>query len=240
VTGPFLNAFGILLGALLGLVLREPLNWRTQNFCKSALGAATVLCGLHLVWLNVGGPFGHGLKQLLIALLALVLGHLLGKILALQKISNRTGRFAADLLNGRQRTQSGKTADGFLAATLLFCAAPLGLIGAVTDGADGYFFPLLLKAAMDGLAMTSFVKMFRWPVALSAIPVFLFLFGLATGVHDFLLPKLADAAGLHAVNVVAGLIICAMTAVILEIRRVELANYLPALFIAPLLTRWLL
>ena len=177
------------------------------------------------------------LKQLFIAFLAVVLGSLLGKILALQKISNRLGRHAAGLLAGATTGSRVKPADGFKAATILFCAAPLGLVGAVTDGLGDYFSPLALKAVMDGLAMTSFVKMFRWPTALAAIPVFFFFTGLTYIVHTFALPRLASPALLHSVNAAAGLIICAMTLVILEARRVELANYLPALFLAPLLTK---
>lgn len=240
VMGPFLNALGILLGALFGLARREPLSLRTQNFFKSALAAFTVFCGLQLLWLNLGGSFGHVLGQLFVAGLAMILGNLLGKVLALQKMSNRLGRFAAGLLNGSASTGAGQTFDGFLAASLLFCAAPLGIVGAVTDGLSGYFLPLLLKAVMDGLAMTSFVKMFRWPVALSALPVFLLLLGIATAMHRFVLPMLAAAPLMPALNVAAGLIICSMTLVILEVRKVELANYLPALFIAPVLARVLL
>jgi uncharacterized membrane protein YqgA involved in biofilm formation len=53
------------------------------------------------------------------------------------------------------------------------------------------------------------------------------------------LPKLATPELVHAINATAGLLICSMTLVILEVRRVELANYLPALFLAPILSRFL-
>ncbi len=109
----------------------------------------------------------------------------------------------------------------------------------MTDGLGGYFFPLALKAVMDALAMASFVKLFRWPVALAAIPVFLFLDGLAFGVHAFVLPQLTAPELLQSVNAAAGLVICATTLVILGIRRVELANYLPALALGPILTKLL-
>jgi len=235
VIGAFLNALGILLGSLLGLVRREPVSPRIQAQFKSALGAGTAFCGLQLLWLNVGGSAFTVLKQLFLAGLALVLGNLLGRLLALQKISNRLGRHAAGLLGSAVT----KPVDGFAAVTILFCAAPLGLVGAVTDGLENYFFPLVLKAVMDGLAMTSFVKMCRWPVALVAVPVFLFLNGLAVIVHTFVLPKLATPEMVHAINAAAGLLICSMTLVILEVRRVELANYLPALFLAPILSKLL-
>jgi hypothetical protein len=240
VIGAFLNALGILLGALFGLIRREPLTARTQTYFKSLLGAFTAFCGLQLVWLNVSGTFGSVLKQLFLAFLAVVLGSLLGKALALQKMSNYLGRHAAGLLAGVQTGLPAKPLDGFKAASILFCAAPLGLVGAVTDGLDNYFYPLVLKAVMDGLAMTSFVKMFRWPAALAAVPVFLFLNGLALAAHSFVLPLLDTPALLHSVNAAAGLVICAMTLVILEARRVELANYLPALALAPILTRLLI
>src|ERR1039458_1662564 len=51
--------------------------------------------------------------------------------------------------------------------TILFWAAPLGLLGAVADGLSGYYYLLAVKAVMDGLAMASFVKMVRWPAGLS-------------------------------------------------------------------------
>ena len=173
--GAFLNAVAILLGALFGLVRREPLTLRTQKSCQSALGAFTAFCGLQLVWLNVSGSFTVVLTQLFLAVLAVVLGNLLGKILGLQKISNRLGRHAAQLLARAGENPATRPADGFWAATILFCAAPMGIIGALTDGLGYYFYPLAVKGVMDGLAMTSFVKSLRWPVAMSALPLFLFL-----------------------------------------------------------------
>ncbi|HTA94738.1 MAG TPA: DUF554 family protein [Verrucomicrobiae bacterium] len=84
-TGAFLNALGILLGALFGLVLDKPLSVRTQDFFRRALGSATIFFGLRLVWLNVNGIFLSCAKQVFLALLALVLGNLIGKLLSLQK-----------------------------------------------------------------------------------------------------------------------------------------------------------
>lgn len=238
-TGAFLNALGILLGAFFGLARREPLTLRTQKSCQSALGAFTAFCGLQLVWLNVGGAFSVVVKQLFIAVLAIVLGSLLGKILGLQKISNRLGRHAAQLLTRAEKNPAARPADGFLAATILFCAAPMGIIGALTDGLGYYFYPLAIKGVMDGLAMTSFVKSHRWPVALAALPVFFFLSGLTWLAQHNLANALSNPALMHSFNAAAGLILCAITLLILQVRRVEIANFLPALALAPLLTHWL-
>ena len=94
-TGAFLNALGILLGALFGLAQRAPLSAGTQDFFRRALGAATVFFGLRLVWLHVHGTFWSCAKQLLIALLAVTLGNWIGRLLRLQTMSNRLGRYAS-------------------------------------------------------------------------------------------------------------------------------------------------
>ena len=233
--GAFLNALGILLGALFGLAVHAPLAARTQNFFKSALGAFTVFYGLRLIYENVHGTFSMCCKQLFLAALAVVLGYWLGKLLRLQKMSNRVGHQAALMLAAAQKNPPGNPAAGFAAATILFCAAPLGILGAVADGLENYFYLLLVKAVMDGLAMMSFVKMFRWPAALAALPVFLFLNGLSLAVQLGAQPWLDAHVLTHSVSLAAGIVTGIVALVIFEVRRVELANYLPALAVAPLL-----
>jgi hypothetical protein len=237
--GAFLNAIGILLGGLFGLARRQPLSAPAQYFFRNALGAFTVFFGLRLVWVSVHGSFLSVLKQIFIAFLAVLLGFWLGKLLHLQKISNRLGRSAGNAIAFAQKTPPGGAADGFAAGAVLFCAAPLGLIGAVTDGLSGYFYLLAVKAVMDGLATVSFVKMFRWPAALAAIPVFIFLSAITAACHFFAAPFLDAHHLTGAVNAAAGLVACAVALVIFETRKVELANYLPGLVLAPLLA-WLL
>jgi len=243
-TGAFINALGILIGGLLGLAMLQPLSLRTQLFFRSVLGAATVFCGLELVWLGVSGPFLDALQQIGVAGLGVIIGFWTGRWLHLQNASNRLGRFAGRLVTAVQVGAPRKT-GGFTACTILFCAAPLGLLGAVADGlpardaSTGFFYLLAIKALMDGLAMTGFVKVFGWPSAVSAFPVFAFLSGITLACRFWARPML-EAHGLTgAVQAAAGFIACAIALMILEVRRVELANFLPALVVAPLLTWWL-
>jgi len=239
IIGAFLNATGILFGSLFGLSRRESLSARAQFIFRNALGVATVFFALRLVWLSINGTFLSCLKQLFIAALAITLGSLLGKLLGLQKISNYLGRYATRLLSSAQSDPYRKMADGFCACTILFWAAPLGLLGAVADGLSGYYYLLAIKGVMDGLAMTSFVKMFRWPAAMSAIPVFALLGFITLACQLYARPFLEARALIDSVNAAAGLVACAVALVIYEVRRVELANFLPALVVAPLLA-WLL
>ena len=237
-TGAFFNALGILFGGLFGLALRQPLSLRAQIFLRSALGAFTVYSGLCLVWLGINGTFLSALKQICIALLALTVGGLLGKLFGLQKISNHLGRYAGNILAAGQSGPPRRVSAGFSACAVLFCAAPLGLIGAVADGLSGYFYLLAVKAIMDGLATLGLVKNFGWPTAFSAFPVLLFLGVLTLACQLYARPWLASHGLIESVNVVGGLIACVVALVIFEVRNVQLANFLPSLVVAPLLT-WL-
>lgn len=239
-TGAFLNALGILIGGLFGLALRQPPSLRAQLFFRSLLGVLTLFFGLRLVWLSVNGLFRSVLEQLFIAVLAMTVGNLLGKLLGLQKISNHLGRYAGNIISSGSRHP---TAAGFTAYTVLFCVAPLGLIGAVADGMSGYCYLLAVKAVMDGLATLGSVKTLGWPAALSAFPVFLFLGAITLACRLYAVPFLTSLSStgvdlVNSVSVVAGLVSWAVALVIFQVRKVELANYLPGLVVAPLLT-WL-
>ena len=84
---------------------------------------------------------------------------------------------------------------------------------------------------------------FWWRVArpfsltASAIPVLVYQ-GTITLMAKSAEQYLHNQALLDSVNATGGLVIFCISLVILEIRRVEVANYLPSLIFAPLLTYW--
>lgn len=244
VTGAILNAAGILIGGIYGLMRTTPLSAPTQGFFKMSLGVFAMFFGLRLTWLSLSGTFGQVMKQIAIAFVAIILGSLLGKLLRLQKLSNRLGQYARRLIESTRPNDPHRFSNGLNACAILFCAAPLGILGAIQDalpvqaGGMGYFFPLAVKACMDGLAMFGFVKLFGWGAMVSALPVFVFQGTITMAGHVYLEPFLRDHGLLDSVNAVGGLIVCTVGVVIFEIRRVELADYLPSLAVAPLIT-WL-
>lgn len=234
--GSFLNALGILLGALIGLVRSQPLSRRLQLFFRNAIGALNFSFGVYLIYLSIGGSFFSCFKQVLIGFFAIILGFWIGKLFGLQKLSNRIGRLAGNAIVITQKNGMKSWTDGFSACAMLFCAEPLGVVGAVAEGLSGFFYLLAVKALMDALAMSDLVKIFRWPSALSAIPIFLFFSSVSMATQIYIKSHLTMPQS-NAINVAAGMITCVVTIVIFEIRKVELANYLPAMVVAPLLVK---
>ena len=245
-TGTILNAAGIVIGAGAGLLRKTPLSPATQLFLQRALGVATVFFGLRLTWISLSGSGSilRILGLLGIVLLALVLGRLTGRLLHLQKMSNRLGRFATERMAAAKPGNPRRFSDGFNACAVLYCAAPLGIVGPICDGltvhsaAGEYFYPLAVKAVMDGMAAMSFVSLFGAGVALSAVPVLVFQGTVTLLCMRFLQPFLQAHGLVDPVNATAGLLIFCVAVIIFGLRKIELTDYLPSLVFAPLLAFW--
>jgi uncharacterized protein len=185
--------------------------------------------------MSLNGSFLHILKQLLVMVVALMLGKMVGRLLRLQKMSNRLGRQARDCLTAARPDSPSRLNDGFKTCSALFCAAPLAILGSVQDGLSGYYYPLAVKAVIDGLATMGFVRLFGWGTMLAAVPV-LALQGTITLVcAQFLKPVLEPRGLVEPINAVGGLLVFCVALIILELKKLELADYLPSLICAPLL-----
>jgi len=108
----------------------------------------------------------------------------------------------------------------------------------VQDGLSGYYYPLAVKAVMDGLATLGFALLFRWGVLFAALPVLAFQGTLTLLCAQFLKPFLEAHSLVDSANAVGGLLVFSVALVILELKKIELADYLPSLIFAPLLA-WL-
>jgi len=236
--GTTLNVAGILAGGFVGLARRKPLSPANESFFKVGLGVFTVFYGLRLTWLSVNGTFLQISRQLLIAVLALMLGKTFGQLLRLQELSNRLGQQARGLIAATKAPDARQLGEGFKTCAALFCAAPLAILGSVQDGLSGYYYPLAVKAVMDGLATMGFLSLFGWGVMLAALPVLVFQGTITLVCTQYLKPFLEMHSLVDPVNAAGGLLVFSVALVILQLKKLALANYLPSLVFAPLLA-WL-
>jgi uncharacterized protein len=235
-TGTVLNAAAILIGGAIGLTIARDLSPQNQLRLKILLGALTVYVGLSMAWNGFSGGIGQRLIQFAIGLFSLMLGNFTGQLLRLQRGLNRLGRIAKEKMSGAG-IQENRLGEGFITCTLLFCVGPMAILGALQDGLLGEYRTLAIKAAMDGLATMAFAKIFGWGVLLSAIPVFAYQ-GTITLLAGALEQHLRDPLMVEALNLTGGLMVFSIALIILELKKVALANYLPSLVYAPLFT-WL-
>lgn len=235
--GTILNAVGILVGGVIGLTVANRIKPSTLVVMKAMLGALTVFVGLKLTLTSLSGSFGSVMKQLGIVVLALTLGRMTGRLLHLQKFLNGLGRYAKERYTRTDINSPQRLSEGFITCTLLFCVGPMAIIGALQDGLEGHWQTLGIKALMDGLATMAFVTTFGWGVMLSVIPVVAYQGTITLGAR-FLAPYLQDLPLMDSVNATGGLLVFCIALIILELKKIELADYLPSLAFAPLLTWW--
>jgi uncharacterized membrane protein YqgA involved in biofilm formation len=235
VIGTILNGGAILAGGVTGLVVARDLAPAHQHRLKLGLGVFVVYAGLSTVWSATNGSLGQIVKQIGVVLLALVLGNLAGKALRLQKSFNFLGQYAKERIAKARPADPNRTSEGFITCSLLFCAAPLAILGALQDGFTGDFKPLAIKSVMDGLATMAFARTFGWGVLLSFIPVVSYQ-GTISLAAQTLQPFLRDHALLDSVSATSGLLICCLAMIVLDLKKVRVADYLPSLIFAPLLT----
>ncbi len=236
VIGTLINAGAILVGGIIGLTVTKDLSAARQVLLKNILGIFTVWVGLSMSWKSLNGGFGHILKQLLIVILALTVGRIVGQLLRIQKSLNRIGQLAKEKF-AQAGPSSHRIADGFVTCTLLFCVGPMAILGALQDGLYRDAHTLIIKACMDGLATIAFAKAFGWGVMLSAIPVLAYQ-GSITLLAQVLEPVLRTQALLDSLGATGGLLIFCVALVVLGLKKIDLADYLPSLVMAPLLTWW--
>ena len=237
-SGTLLNGLAIVLGGVLGLTLARRIPEQRQLLLRRLIGVFTVYVGVRMTWDGLNGSFLQVAKQFGIMMLALSLGNFTGHLLGIQRALNRLGHSAQERFARAQAGGVPNVSEGFITCTMLFCVGPMAIIGALKDGFQGDYRVLAVKAAMDGLSTMAFAATFGWGVILSAIPVVAYqgtITLLAGGLAPWLL-KQTDL--LDAISAAGGLMVFSIALVIFELKKVELANYLPALVYAPLFT-WL-
>ncbi|HSH95636.1 MAG TPA: DUF554 domain-containing protein [Roseimicrobium sp.] len=238
-TGTFINGGAILLGGILGLTLKNAIPPSAQDLIKSGLGVFTLYAGFCMIWAGVSGSFGSVMKQLGIIMLALVLGNIVGKVIGIQRRLNRLGNYAQERFSKSVNDPNRPAGDGFVTCTLIFCVGPMAILGSLQDGLTGDYKTLAIKSVMDGLATMAFASTFGSSVLLAALPVVAYQGTLTLGARWLgQLPALQDPVVMNSLTATGGMLVFMIPLIIMELKKVPLADYIPSLAIAPLLAYW--
>lgn len=284
-TGTLLNMLTVFIGGSLGLLVGNRLSARYQE---------SVVTGLGLVTLFVGISNANATGNVVIPLLALVIGALLGEWLRLDVALERLASWLQVRSQGaRMRSQGAQVQSqgaqaqsqgasrafshageegasaqppsrvfsqdaeegirdrrerfitGFVTASLVFCVGPLTFVGSLQDGmglAVGLQ-ALTIKSVLDGFAALAFAASFGVGVLFTVVTVLVVQGGLAL-VGMLLVGALGDPAAtgtlathplIREMTAVGGFILLGLALVLLDIKKPRIANFLPALLVAPTL-----
>ena len=233
--GTIINVFAILFGAGLGVALGHRLPEKISRTLTDALGLVVlVIGGLNLVALSASSFVAAvtSAGTLLVVLASLVIGSVIGSILGIERRLSHFGTWLQ--LRVSRSGDKEKFIEGFVNASLLFTIGPMAVLGALQDGLGQDFDVLALKSTLDGLTSVAFAAALGWGVAFAAIPV---------GLWQGLLTILAASAGtlmsdalVASITATGGVLLLGTGLRVLQIRMVSVADMLPALVLAPLIT----
>ena len=171
-----------------------------------------------------------------LGLIALILGGLLGEWWQLEAKLNGLGDWLKHRFKGK-----GRFTEGFVATSLLFCIGPMALLGSLDNGLTGNNTILVLKSTMDGLISIPMASTYGIGVGFSILPILVYQGGLSL-VSSMLGQTLTDPNSdprIQLVSGIGGLLVIGIGLGLLEIVKVRLASFLPAIALAPLLY-WIL
>lgn len=138
--------------------------------------------------------------------------------------------------NSRFTPENRRTSKITFAVAILFCLNPVGIIGAIYEGLRFSPYILIIKAVMDLFFSLSLARYFKFNILVAIAPMVLWQ-GLITMAFQRIvnLGIISNNLILYGYDALVGFFCFIFILPILEIRKIELANYIPSiLFIPPL------
>jgi uncharacterized protein len=223
--GTLINVGAIIIASILGVIFKRGLPEKIQKSIMLVLGLG--LIALSLGWflkdfliVNQDGISTH--SDLLI-IISLVIGVMIGEWI---DIDMRLNRWAE---NVEKKYNLPPLAKGFIAGTLIFCVGAMAIVGSIQDGLYGDITTLVIKSALDFITAMILASVLGIGVIFSAFSVLLY-----QGSLTLLAMTSADILSIEmikAVSMVGNILLIAIGFNFMEIKKIKVANMLPAIFI---------
>lgn len=226
-TGTLLNTGTVIVGAGLGALLGGRLPEKIRRTVTLALGLVTLI---------IGTQMSLKTANVLIMLASAILGGVIGEIIGIEDRLNALAEAFSRLVEGSGEANRAARANfsrGLVTASLVFCVGPMTIVGSFQDGLTGDFSLLAIKSMMDGFASLAFASAMGVGVIFSAGVVLVYQ-GALTLSASWVRPLLTEAM-ITEMSAVGGLLILGIGLTMLDIKRLPVANLLPAIFVAPVL-----
>ncbi|MDX9991165.1 MAG: DUF554 domain-containing protein [Anaerolineales bacterium] len=224
--GTLINVAAILIGSLVGILFGARLSDNLKSTVVNGMGLFTAAIGLQMF-------FQTG--QSLIVLAALIIGAVLGEWWRIEDGIANLGAWLEKRFTGASAGgTSSRFVRGFLTASLLYCTGPIAIMGSIQDGLSGDFQLLAVKSVLDGFISIAFASTLGIGVMFSILPVSIYQGGISLLAGT--LSSVISAAMMTEMTATGGIILFGLgISSLLEIKKIRVGNFLPAILIAPLL-----
>jgi len=232
--GTIVNTIAVIIGGGAGLLIKHGLKARFQEILLQALGLSVLFVGI------AGGL--RGLLKVnaniletdntLLMIASLVLGALLGEWWRLEARLNSVGERLKSL--AKARDEDSRFVEGFVTTTVIICVGAMAIVGPIQDALARDPSMLYAKSALDGIICMILASGHGAGVLFAALPMALYQ-GTITLLAGMIEPYLSDII-IFNLSFVGSLMICCIGINMLWKTKIRVANFLPALPVAVLIS----
>lgn len=218
------NSAFIILGSLVGILLKRGIPDRIKDSIIKAMGICVLYIGITL---SIKG------QNVLLIVISIAIGTIIGELINIDDKVNRLGEKIQSKFSSSDGNKN-KFAEGFATASILFCAGAMGVVGALNVGLTGSGDTLVVKGMIDGVFAAIFATVFGVGVLFSSIPVFLYqaIFIILAG----FLSHYLGAPVIASVNGVGGITVIGIGLNLALDKDIKVANMAPGVFIPMILS----
>lgn len=224
-TGTLINVVAIIAGSGLGLAFGSRLSENLKNTVVAGMGLFTTAVGLQMFLKT---------ENALIVLGALIIGAILGEWWKVEEGLQGLGIWLEKRLSGSSEGGSSHFVRGFLTASVLYCTGPMAVLGAISDGLKGDYLTLSIKSVLDGIISIAFASTLGIGVAFASLPVLAYQGSISLLAAQ--LNAIVTTRMMNEMTATGGVLLMGIgISSLLEIKRIRVGNFLPALAVAPLI-----
>jgi uncharacterized membrane protein YqgA involved in biofilm formation len=219
-----INCITVLIGSLIGLVIKNHISKEFKHIVESAAGLTTLLIGISM---------GIATQSYVVLLFSIIIGGLIGYSL---KIHDGIYNLGTYLERRTVNKGEGDTfAKGFLNASVLFCSGAMSILGPIQAGTVQDYEILLIKSFLDGSMAIVFAATYGIGVMFSIFVILVYQ-GFFTILGSLISPLIGES-GINELSAIGGIMILMIAFNLLDIKKFKTANYLPSLILAPILIK---
>jgi uncharacterized protein len=223
-TGTLVNALAVVVGSIVGLLIHSRFPPRITRIAFQGIGLFTLFIGMQMALKT---------QDLLIMIFSILIGAVAGELLGLEKGITRM----SDWLKSKVHSRNEKFTEGLVTAFLLFCMGSMTILGAIEEGMSGKPDLLLAKSVLDGFSSIALSASLGAGVLFAVVPLLIYQGGLTLLAGQ--LGTVLSPPVVNEITATGGLLLIGLGINILEIRKIQVLNMIPALLVAGVLA-WLL
>jgi uncharacterized membrane protein YqgA involved in biofilm formation len=220
-TGTIINVITVIIGSGMGLLLRNRLSERYKSIILQGVGILTLVIGIQMTLKT---------ENILFSLISIILGGLTGQFL---KLEERLDHFADQVKRKYAKKEDRYFSEGFLTASIIFCVGPMTILGSINDGLRGDINLLAIKSVLDGFTAIALTTTFGIGVLFSIFTIIVIQGGLT--ISALMIDQFFNEMMINEMTAVGGVIIMGIGFILLEVKKINVATFLPALVVAPVL-----